>query len=57
MESRIETLAQKFYLNSCMISDSELQEALLHADYRKGKRVLLKEKQKVDQFLGCVFNC
>lgn len=56
MESRIESLAHKFYLSSCIVSDSELQETLLHTDYRKGKRVLLDEKQKVNRFLESIFN-
>jgi len=55
MSSRIDTLAAKFNLGSCVVRGDELPEVLPQADYAAGMSALGQEREKAKEFLDMVF--
>jgi hypothetical protein len=53
MSSRLQTLANKFSLQACMVADDHLPDAA-HADYTQGYRTLEQGREKAKAFLTMV---
>ena len=52
--SRLESLVKQFHLTDRFVWDNKLTDSFLNVDYREGKKILVREKKKVDEFLGDV---
>ena len=55
MSSRLETLADKFSLRSCLVHNEDLSDVPVAPDYSEGYRALEIERKKSKAFLDMVF--
>ncbi|MGN1134032.1 MAG: polysaccharide pyruvyl transferase family protein [Oscillospiraceae bacterium] len=56
MNSRLETLVEKFSLEKCVVENDKIDSSIFNVDYSKGKETLASERKKADSYLDKVFN-
>ncbi|MGN1134510.1 MAG: polysaccharide pyruvyl transferase family protein [Oscillospiraceae bacterium] len=56
MNSRLETLVEKFSLDKCVVENDKINSSIFNVDYSKGKETLASERKKADSYLDKVFN-